>query len=92
MNACVLIIRKRRVINDGHAKSLVCRPEVLMTGQADATRKELHDARPPLEQANVDKIIAACLIKMGEVAFSNAYDEGQKMSIGQAVALALDKH
>ena len=76
MNACVLIIRKWRVVDDGHTKSFVCRPEVLMIGWADATRKELSDTRPPLEQANVDKIIAACLFKMGEAAFSNAYDEG----------------
>ena len=92
MNGCILIIRKWRVINDGPAKSLVHSPEVLMIGWADATRKELRDIRPPLEQASVEKIIAACLIKIGEVAFSNAYDEGQKMSMGQAVTFALDEN
>jgi hypothetical protein len=44
------------------------------------------------QAGNVEKIIAACLIKMGEVAFSNAYDEGQRMSMGQAVTLALDEN
>jgi predicted ATPase/DNA-binding SARP family transcriptional activator len=39
---------------------------------ADATRKEINDMRPPIEQADVDKIIAACLAKMGEAAFSDA--------------------
>jgi hypothetical protein len=34
-------------------------------------------------------MIAACLVKLGEVAFSDAYDEGQKMSLDEAVALAL---
>jgi len=37
----------------------------------------------------VDKIIAACLTKIGEVAFSDAYDEGQKMTLDEAVTYAL---
>jgi hypothetical protein len=41
------------------------------------------------EQANVDQIIAACLARMGEVAFSDAYDEGKQMTREQAVASAL---
>jgi hypothetical protein len=40
---------------------------------------------------DVDKIIAACLAKMGEVAFSDAYDEGKKMSLEEAVELALNE-
>ena len=47
----------------------------------DATRKEIHDTRPRLEQADVAKVIEACLTKMGEVAFSDAYDEGKKMTL-----------
>jgi len=38
----------------------------------------------------VDKVIAACLAKLGEVAFSEAYDEGQKMTLDEAVAFALE--
>jgi hypothetical protein len=34
-------------------------------------------------------MIAACLAKMGEIAFSDAYDEGQKMTLDEAVAYAL---
>jgi predicted ATPase/DNA-binding SARP family transcriptional activator len=60
-----------------------------LIGWADATRKETNDTRPLIEQADVDKIIAACLAKMGEAAFSDAYDEGQKMSLDEAVAYAL---
>jgi len=41
------------------------------------------------EQSEVDKIIAACLAKMGEVTFSDAYDEGKKMSLNEAVVLAV---
>jgi len=53
-------------------------------------REKLSDPRPPLEQADVDKIIAACLAKMGEAAFSEAYEEGQKMSLDEAVEFALE--
>ena len=38
----------------------------------------------------MDKIIAAYIAKMGEVAFSDAYDEGQKMILDEASAFALD--
>ena len=73
---------------------VVGKPEISaqLMGWADALRERVGDPRPPLEQADVDKIIAACIVKMGEVAFSDAYDEGQKMSMDQAVALALNDH
>jgi predicted ATPase/DNA-binding XRE family transcriptional regulator len=63
-----------------------------LIGWADATREKIGDTRPLLEQADVDKIIAACLAKMGEAAFSDAYEEGQKMTLDEAVALALEEN
>ncbi|HJR81086.1 MAG TPA: BTAD domain-containing putative transcriptional regulator [Anaerolineales bacterium] len=60
-----------------------------LIGWADALRERVGDPRPALEQAEVDKSIAACIIKMGEAAFSDAYDEGQKMSLDEAVAYSL---
>jgi predicted ATPase/DNA-binding XRE family transcriptional regulator len=60
-------------------------------GWADATRKEINDARPLLEQRDVDKVITACISKMGEVAFADAYDEGQGLTLDEAVALALNE-
>jgi len=60
-----------------------------LIGWADATRKRIGDPRPRLEQADVDKIIAACIAKMGEGAFSDAYEEGKKMTLDEAVAYAL---
>lgn len=60
-----------------------------LIGLADATREKVGDTRLPLEQADVDKIIAACLAKMGEVAFSDAYDEGTAMQLDEAIAYAL---
>jgi len=63
-----------------------------LIGWADLTRQKFNDPRPFIEQADVDKIIAACLAKMGEVAFSDAYDEGQKMMLDEAIAYALDEN
>jgi predicted ATPase/DNA-binding XRE family transcriptional regulator len=57
-----------------------------LIGWADALREQIKDGRPLLEQADVNKIIEACLMKMGEVAFSDAYDEGQAMTLDEAVA------
>ena len=72
----------------------VGKPDVAaqLIGWADMVREKLSDPRPPLEQADVDKIIAACLVKMGEVAFSDAYDEGQKMTMDEAVEFALKEN
>ncbi len=67
------------------------KPEIAakLIGWADTTRETIGDKRPPLEQAHVDKIIVACVAKMGEVAFSDAYGQGQKMTLDEAVAYAL---
>jgi tetratricopeptide (TPR) repeat protein len=72
----------------------VGKPEVAarLIGWADMVRHKISDPRPPLEQADVDKIIAACLAKLGEVAFSDAYDEGQQLTMDEAVALALSEN
>jgi predicted ATPase/DNA-binding XRE family transcriptional regulator len=62
-----------------------------LIGWADAWRKETGDRRPLLEQADVDKIIQACMVQMGEAVFAEAYGAGQKMSIEQAVTSALEE-
>ena len=64
---------------------------VKLLGWADATREKMGAPRPFLEQADVDKIIAVCLAKIGEASFSDAYDEGKKMTLDEAVALALNE-
>jgi tetratricopeptide (TPR) repeat protein len=63
-----------------------------LIGWADWMRKKLDDIRPPLEQSTIDQNIAACLVKMGEVAFSDAYEEGQKMMLHEAIAYALEEN
>ena len=62
----------------------------LLIGWADATRKAINETRPILEQADIDQIIAACLTKIGQVAFSKAYDEGKKLTLDEAVANAIE--
>jgi len=63
-----------------------------LIGWADATRKKISDTRPLLEQADADKIIAACFAKIGESAFSDAYDEGLAMTLDEAVRYALEEN
>ena len=63
-----------------------------LIGWADTRYEKIGDTRPLLEQVDVDQIIAACLAQMGEVAFSNAYDEGKKMTMDEAVAYALSEN
>jgi predicted ATPase len=62
-----------------------------LVGLADTVRTKIHDTRPLLEQADVDKIIAACLAKMGEIIFSDMYDKGQKMTFDEALAFAFEE-
>jgi DNA-binding SARP family transcriptional activator len=54
--------------------------------------EEISDTRPFIEQADVDKIIAACLAKMGEAEFSDAYDDGKKMTLDEAAAFVLGEN
>jgi tetratricopeptide (TPR) repeat protein len=63
-----------------------------LIGWADFTRQKIQDTRPNYEQANVDKIIAACLARLGEAAFSDVYEEGQEMSLEEAVAYTLEEN
>lgn len=62
-----------------------------LIGWADGMRRTIRNTRPVLEQADVDKIMTACLAKLGEVAFSNAYETGQKMTLDEAVTYALNE-
>jgi predicted ATPase/transcriptional regulator with XRE-family HTH domain len=61
-----------------------------LIGCSDATREEISDPRPRLEQADLDRDIAAIKAKVGSSAFEVAYHSGQRMTLDEAVALALD--
>ena len=60
-----------------------------LIGWADTTRQKIKDTRPKLEQADVDKVISACISKMGDQTFLEASDRGRHMSLDEAVDLAL---
>ena len=76
------------------ASLYVTKPElaIRLVGWADAAHLQISDPRPSIEQADVDKIIAACLAKMGSSAFEIAYDAGREMTLDEAVALALSEN
>jgi predicted ATPase/DNA-binding XRE family transcriptional regulator len=61
-----------------------------LIGWTDATRREIGDTRPRLEQVDIEKVIAACIAKMGKEEFSNVYEDGKKLTLDQAVAFALE--
>ena len=60
-----------------------------LIGWSDAIREESDDLRPPLEQADVNQIIEACLAKLGESEFADIYDKGKTMTLDEAVASAV---
>ncbi len=66
-------------------------PAAQLIGWADTLRVKIKDPRPNIEQADVDKIISACLAKMGEAVFSDKYDAGQKMTLEEALAFAFEE-
>ncbi|HSL42840.1 MAG TPA: hypothetical protein VK897_05375 [Anaerolineales bacterium] len=70
----------------------VGKPDVAarLIGWADATREKTSDTRPKLEQADINKGIANCIAKMGESSYANAYDQGGKLTLDEAVLYALD--
>ena len=61
-----------------------------LIGWTDATREQIINPRPFLEQANVDRDISAIMAKIGSSAFEVAYDSGREMLLDKAVALALN--
>jgi hypothetical protein len=61
-----------------------------LIGWTDAMRREIGDTRPRLEQVEIEKVIAACIDKLGKEEFSNAYEDGNKLTLDQAVAHALE--
>jgi tetratricopeptide (TPR) repeat protein len=60
-----------------------------LIGYADATRERVSETRHIIEQADVDMSIAACKARMGDSAFEETYKEGKKMTINEAMELAL---
>ena len=59
-----------------------------LIGWANAMREEINDARPLLEEAEIDKTITKCIAKMGKAKFSRAYNTGKEMTLEEAVVYA----
>ena len=62
-----------------------------LIGWADTTREVISDSRPLLEQADVDRDIAAVVSRIGSAAYQVAYEKGRAMTIDEAVTYALEE-
>jgi hypothetical protein len=63
-----------------------------LIGCADATREKINDLRPPIEDADMYRNMAAILSKIGPSGFEVTYDEGRSMTLDEAVAYALEEN
>jgi tetratricopeptide (TPR) repeat protein len=61
-----------------------------LIGWSDATRKEIGDPRPRLEQEDLDRDITAIKAKIGADTYETVYDAGWSLTLDEAVALAVD--
>jgi predicted ATPase/class 3 adenylate cyclase len=57
---------------------------------ADAMRETLDDHRPPIEQASIEEDLAVIRSKMDNTIFAGLSVEGRKVTMEQAIALALE--
>jgi tetratricopeptide (TPR) repeat protein len=62
-----------------------------LIGWTNAMRTEIGNTRPYLEQVDIDRNIAAVVVKTGKDAFDAAYHKGQAMPLDEAVAYALEE-
>ena len=70
---------------------VIDKPEVAarLIGWSDATRQEIGDPRPRLEQADLDRDIAAIQANIGADTYETAYNAGRGLTLDEAVAFAL---
>jgi tetratricopeptide (TPR) repeat protein len=59
-----------------------------LIGWSDETRTEIGDPRPRIEQADLDRDIAAIMAKIGVKAYEAAYHTGRALPLADAVAYA----
>ncbi len=62
-----------------------------LIGWADATRKEIEQIRPRVEQNDIDKIVAEGISSLGKDRFMDAYHKGWEIKLNEAIDLALKK-
>jgi hypothetical protein len=63
-----------------------------LIGCADAIRESISDLRPPIEDAEMYRNMAAILSRIGPSGFEVTYDEGRSMSLEEAVAYVLKEN
>lgn len=63
-----------------------------LIGWSDATRQEIGDPRQRLQQDELDRDIAAIIVKIGASVYQAAYNSGREMTLDKAVRYALDNH
>ena len=61
-----------------------------LIGWTDCMREALGNRRPLLEQADIDRDVAAVVTKIGRDAFHEAYNKGRTMTLDEAVKYVLD--
>jgi hypothetical protein len=61
-----------------------------LIGWAEATRKVIGDTCPLVEQAAVDRDVAAVVARLDSTAFEEADNKGRAMTFDEAVEYALD--
>jgi len=66
-------------------------PAAQLFAWADATREQIGDHRPPVEQASVEKDLAVIRSKLNRDDYVKLSTEGSTMTIEQAITLALDE-
>jgi len=62
-----------------------------LIGWADAMREKIRNMRPVLEQADVDRDVAAIVTKIGKDAFGEAYNMGRSMPLDEAMIYAISE-
>ncbi|HSK65987.1 MAG TPA: helix-turn-helix domain-containing protein [Anaerolineales bacterium] len=60
-----------------------------LIGWSDATRKEIGDPRPRIEQADLDRDAASIQATIGAAGYQVAYQSGQGMTLAEIVTIAL---
>jgi hypothetical protein len=58
---------------------------------ADAMRESIRDTRPSVEKASIEKDLAVIHSKIDDAEFTRLSAEGRKMTVEQAIALAVEE-
>lgn len=62
---------------------------VMILGAADSLRKIIESTATPVELAEYEKELAALQDKMGQIEFENAWEQGQRLNMDEAITLAI---